>query len=179
MNSEEKNLGQGSGQQITTFVKEPDNHNTLWRLRPKNHRNEFEYGEDSSCQLAAPIKCGTTIRMTHASTNRNLHSHDVESVLSRQQEVSCYGTGDGKGDGGDDWIVECANPSTQYWKRGAGVRFFHVDTGKYLGTAKKTEFNTETCGHNCPIMNHLEAFARAIGDTYTLFSVEQGVHISK
>ncbi len=103
----------------------------------------------------------------------------MESVLSRQQEVSCFGSGDGKGDGGDNWIVECNSPTAKYWKRNAAIRFKHIDTGKYLGTARKLEFNHENCGHNCPIMNHLEAFGRAGTDSYTLLYVDQGVHLSR
>lgn len=179
LNSEDKQLGAGSGQQIVTFIKEPDSSNALWWLRPQDHRSDLEYPEESSCKLAEPIRCGSTIRITHSDTVRNLHSHDVESVLSRQQEVSCFGSGYGKGDGGDNWKVECANPASKYWKRNTGVRLKHVDTGKYIGTAKKLEFNTETCGHNCPIMGHLEAFCRASSDSYTLLSVEQGVHLSR
>jgi dolichyl-phosphate-mannose--protein O-mannosyl transferase len=148
-------------------------------LRPQNHKEESEYPADASCQLAEPIKCGTVIRLTHTDTKRNLHSHGVESVLSRQQEVSCFGSGDGKGDGGDDWKVECANPNAKYWKRNSSVRMKHIDTGKYLGTYRKLEFNHETCGHNCPIMNHLEAFGRASVDSYTLLTVEQGIHLGR
>jgi hypothetical protein len=100
----------------------------------------------------------------------------VESILSKQQEVSAYGQGDGKGDDGDDWYATC---STEFWERGESIRFLHRDTGKYLGTAKTLEFNQETCGRQCPIMNHLEAFCRQGKDGYSLIKVEQGVHISK
>lgn len=105
---------------------------------------------------------------------RNLHSHGVESVLSRQQEVTAYGEGDGKGDGGDDWIVQCKGES---WKRSEAVRLFHVDTSRYLGTAATLEFNAQTCGQNCPIMGHLEAFCRTGSDKFGDFVVDQGIHV--
>ena len=122
------------------------------------------------------MACGTVIRLTHQDTLRNLHSHASESALSRQQEVTGYGTGDGKGDGGDNWKVEC---STKYWTRGSPVRLQHVDTGKYLGTSANVEFNSKTCGPNCPIMNHLEAFGRSSADSHTVMKVEQGIHLSR
>jgi dolichyl-phosphate-mannose--protein O-mannosyl transferase len=166
----------------------------MWWIRPANNNAEAEYVQDKNddsynydtaktCQLAQPITCGSTIRLTHSLTNRNLHSHLVDSVLSHQQEVSCFGSGDAKGDAGDNWIVECnANnkgSTNNYWKRNTSFRLKHIDTGKYLGTARKLEFNHENCGHNCPIMNHLEAFGRSGTDQHTLLFIDQGVHLSK
>jgi len=86
---------------VVTFVKNPGTHNTLWWVRPANHPSEGEYPANQTCQLAEPIPCGTTIRLTHLETMKNLHSHGVKSPLTSQQEVSAYGEGDGKGDGGD------------------------------------------------------------------------------
>lgn len=177
LNSEEKQLGNGSGQQIVTFIADAASHNTLWLVRPADHdESSSEYPETASCRLASTVKCGDIIRLTHLRTNRNLHSHLVESVLSRQQEVTCYGVGDGLGDTGDNWKVECKG---SYWKRGLPVRLLHVDTHKYLGTSKQTEFNQNTCGRNCPIMNHLEAFGRGSADANTLLKAEHGIYVSK
>jgi hypothetical protein len=53
-----------------------------------------------------------------------------------------------------------------------------VDTGKFLGSSKSTEFNQNTCGRNCPIMGHLEVFGRTSSDMYGDFYVDQGVHLS-
>jgi len=181
LSSEEKSLGGGSGQQIVTFQKSKATKNTLWHVRPANHgkEGETEYPEEATCQLAEPIKCNTAIRLTHLGTQKNLHSHGVPSPMSRQQEVTAYGEGDGKGDGGDDWIIRCMAPKAQYWKRGEPFHLFHRDTSKFLGTSKKLEFNTNTCGQQCPIMGHLEAFGRGTNDKFTEFIVEQGIHISK
>ena len=182
LNSETKSLNTGSGQQLVTFVQDPATHNTLWRIRPANHDFEgLEYppttdDTSSACQLAQPIPCGSMIRLTHLNTNRNLHSHGVESVLSKQQEVTAYGEGDGEGDGGDNWKVTCEG---KFWLVDQPFRLWHVDTQKYLGTAKTLEFNRDTCGSQCPIMNHLEAFCRKSADTYSLLKVTQGVHLSK
>jgi dolichyl-phosphate-mannose--protein O-mannosyl transferase len=181
LNSEEKQLGNGSGQQIVTFTNDAATHNTLWNIRPANHMEEGqEYPWDiATCQLAEPVLCNSWIRLTHVSTNRNLHSHDVESVLSRQQEISAYGTGDRKGDAGDNWMVHCTKAGQKYWQRNIPMRLQHVDTSKFLGTAKNVEFNTETCGHSCPLMGHLEAFGRVGTDSHTILTTEQGIYLSK
>lgn len=71
-----------------------------------------------------PVKCGQKIQLMHLSTGRNLHSHHYASPLSQNQEVSAFGDG-GKGDTGDDWLVEC---STGFWKRTEPVNFKHVST---------------------------------------------------
>jgi dolichyl-phosphate-mannose--protein O-mannosyl transferase len=107
---------------------------------------------------------------------KNLHSHNLASPLSRQQEVSGFGAGDGKGDNGDDWQVIC---DTKYWKRGEMVRFLHVDLGKYLGASSTVKFTQQNCGHSCPIMNHLEVFGRTQKDSFSYWMVELGVHLSR
>ena len=177
LSSETKNLGTGSGQQLVTFVDKPSSSNTLWWVRPAHHGHEAEYAHNvDNTSLASPIPCQSIVRLTHLDTMRNLHSHGVTSPLSRQQEVTAYGQGDGKGDGGDNWRVECDH---KYWTRNQDFRLFHMDTQSYLGTAKNVEFNQNTCGMQCPIMGHLEAFGRKGKDKHGLFQVDQGVHIRK
>lgn len=131
LNSEEKNLGTGSGQQIVTFVNDASTGNTLWWVRPAHTGSDMEYSPDASCKLAEPIKCGSMIRLTHIDTMRNLHSHEVKSPLSQQQEVSAYGQGDGKGDAGDDWIVECKG---KYWTRETVFRLVSACVGFFVMT---------------------------------------------
>ena len=184
LNSESKNLGSGSGQQIVTAVAgQPTSLNMMWWIRGPNdpeHRKEHSSSEGgSACKdgTAQPIKCGEMIRLTHLDTQVNLHSHEVKSPLSRQQEVSGYGTGDGAGDNGDDWRVICSTGSAKYWRRESQVYFYHVDSGKYLGASSTVKFTHQNCGHNCPILNHLEAFSRAAQDKYGQWLVEGGVHI--
>ena len=55
----------------------------------------------------------------------------------------------------------------------------HVDTNKYLGGSSTVKFTQQNCGGGCPIMNHLESFARGQKDDYSNFKVEMGVHLSK
>jgi hypothetical protein len=45
---------------------------------------------------------GALIRIEHCVTKCNLHSHYERSAVTKQLEVSCYGTG-GRGDANDDW----------------------------------------------------------------------------
>ena len=120
LNSEEKQLGSGSGQQIVTFIKDHGARSTLWWIRPGHTPGtDQEYPPGATCKLADPVPCGSKIRLTHVDTMRNLHSHNVKSPLSNQQEVTAYGDGDAKGDHGDDWTVVCEG---KYWKRDEHVR---------------------------------------------------------
>mmetsp|Transcript_33101 Transcript_33101/g.33555 ORF Transcript_33101/g.33555 Transcript_33101/m.33555 type:complete len:235 (+) Transcript_33101:62-766(+) len=180
LNSESKNLGSGSGQQIVTAVSgQPTSLNTLWQIRGPNDLENRK--DESACEegTASPIKCNQIIRLTHIETHVNLHSHNVKSPLSRQQEVSGYGTGDRKGDNGDDWRVICSTGSAKFWKREAKVYFKHVDSGKFLGASSTVKFTNQNCGHNCPILDHLEAFSRSSQDKYGQWFVEGGVHIHR
>jgi dolichyl-phosphate-mannose--protein O-mannosyl transferase len=90
LNSEQKNLGTGSGQQIVTAVQDPTTTNALWWVRGPNDP-EFRGTKGSACSsetsTGQPILCNSYIRLTHLETMRNLHSHNVKSPLSRQQEV--------------------------------------------------------------------------------------------
>lgn len=70
------------------------------------------------------IKCGSTIRIQHLATKRNLHSHHFQSPISHNQEVSAFGE-DGVGDDLDEWSPVC---STKYWERKEIIRFKHRET---------------------------------------------------
>mmetsp|Transcript_22518 Transcript_22518/g.55750 ORF Transcript_22518/g.55750 Transcript_22518/m.55750 type:complete len:251 (+) Transcript_22518:81-833(+) len=134
LNSEGKNLGSGSGQQIVTAVTNPTTTNTLWWIRQPNDP-ESRINEISACKSGKPaekIQCGSILRLTHLNSMRNLHSHDVRSPLSRQQEVSAYGQGDGMGDNGDDWKLIC---NSGHWKREEMFQLQHLDSKRYLGAS--------------------------------------------
>eukprot|EP00934_Nitzschia_sp_Nitz4_P003533 Nitzschia sp. Nitz4//scaffold26_size159584//115729//116596//NITZ4_002507-RA/size159584-snap-gene-0.48-mRNA-1//-1//CDS//3329545130//3523//frame0 len=186
LNSEGKNLGSGSGQQIVTAIPSATTTNTLWWIRGSNSlatENAAERdGLVSACAkdgTAEPVPCGSVIRLTHLQTMKNLHSHSVKSPLSGQQEVSGFGEGDGNGDNGDDWKVVCYDSSSTFWERESMVAFQHVDSGKYLGAASTLKFTHQNCGHNCPIMDHLEVFGRTSKDNVVFWVVELGVHLSR
>ena len=71
-----------------------------------------------------PIKCGSTLRLQHLATKRNLHSHYFQSPISHNQEVSAFGE-NGQGDEGDHWSVVCA---TKFWERKDKIKFKHSAT---------------------------------------------------
>lgn len=168
LSSENKNLGSGSGQQIVTWLPNKAETSALWWIRESN--------DAELCAPGTPIRCGEKIRLTHLETKRNLHTHAIPSPLSRQQEISGYGE-NGKGDTGDDWIVECSGGD--YWRRNTKFRLLHVDTGKYLAGSANVKFTAQNCGHGCPILNHLEAFGRNQKDDYSFLKVELGVMLSR
>jgi len=178
--SDDMQMHGGSGQQIVTFAKDdPSSIKTLWQVRPKHHNEEGrEYptqdNDDTCTKVAEPVKCGSIIRLTHMGTKTNLHSHGVKSPLSKQQEVTSYGQGDGKGDNGDNWLVECTGT---YWLRKHPVRLQHIDTKGYLGASRQAVFNQNNCGGGCPIMNHLEAFGRKTKDELSVLEADLGVYL--
>src|SRR5690242_2224871 len=54
----------------------------------------------------------------HVATKHFLHSHLHQSPLTHRQEVSGYGSEDGRtSDTGDNWTVECATSNTKEWTR--------------------------------------------------------------
>lgn len=162
-----RNQGGGSGQQIVTFSKDHLNSDkTLWWIHGSSVEN---------CTTVTPVACGDVIRLSHVTTKRNLHTHNVVSSLSRQQEITAWGD-DYEGDGGDDWIVKCS--SGRFWERGSSkIRLFHRDTQRYLGAADNVDYNVKNCGAECPLLNHLEAFGRKQADEYGDFQVESGLFI--
>ncbi|XP_784191.1 stromal cell-derived factor 2 [Strongylocentrotus purpuratus] len=125
LHSHDIHYGSGSGQQSVTAVDSTTDKNSYWQIKGKLDKN---------CIRGAPVKCGSTIRLQHVATKRNLHSHNFQSPLSSNQEVSCFGE-DGHGDEGDNWAVIC---STTNWKRNEPVRFKHVATENYLSMSGQT-----------------------------------------
>lgn len=148
----------------------------MWWVRAAHHgqeNTEYPASDKQTCTSAAEaVKCGDIVRLTNVATRRTLHSHNSQSPLSKQQEVTAY---EGN-DPGDDFKVECTQ-SRDVWRRGEKVRLLHVVTNKYLGGSKDAEFNERTCGRNCPVMNHLEAFARGAKDALTEVQAEQGIYL--
>uniref|UniRef100_A0AC35U0F8 Stromal cell-derived factor 2 n=1 Tax=Rhabditophanes sp. KR3021 TaxID=114890 RepID=A0AC35U0F8_9BILA len=122
LHSHEVKYGSGSGQQSVTGTPSEDDVNSHWQVVGV---------AAEQCSRGTPVKCGQQVRLYHLSTQCYLHSHDVQSPLSKQQEVSCFGK-DGTGDSGDNWEVVC---DESYWEREAEVTFKHVVTEKYLANS--------------------------------------------
>jgi dolichyl-phosphate-mannose-protein mannosyltransferase len=87
---------------------------------------------------------GDTLRLIHASTGRNLHSHPVTAPVTKENyEVSCYGNMT-VGDGNDLWVVEVVDDTHRSKKDAADgrihslttrMRFKHASLGCYLRAA--------------------------------------------
>jgi len=122
LHSHDVKYGSGSGQQSVTGSKLAEDHNSNWRVKGT---------PGAPCTRGEPISCGTSIRLEHVATSRNLHSHLFSSPLSDQQEVSCFGE-EGEGDTGDVWKVNC---DTGVWQRGDSVTLRHVDTDRLLAVS--------------------------------------------
>jgi len=147
LHSHDVKYGTGSGQQSVTAVDSSDDHNSYWLVRGKT-------GVD--CTRGVPIKCGQTVRLTHLSTGKNLHSHHFQSPLSHNLEVSAFGE-HGEGDDGDNWVVVCTG---QQWKREDKVRLKHVVSDYYLHVSGDTygrpiQGQKEVSGYSSPSeLNH-------------------------
>lgn len=160
--------GSGSGQQSVTATGSQNDPNSMWIVKESSN-------SQMTCDVSTPVKCGSSIRLEHASTGKNLHSHLFRAPLSGNQEVSGYGD-NGQGDTGDNWVLECLDSYEKLWIRGSSVQFKHVDTGKYLYTSDTAKFTQQNCGQGCPIMGQTEISASPRKDTKTRWSTGQGVY---
>lgn len=98
LHSHDVKYGTGSGQQSVTATELQEDINSHWLIKAATGK---------TCLRGEPIKCGSVIRLEHVDTKKNLHSHNFQSPLSGNQEVSCYGD-KGEGDSGDNWNVICS-----------------------------------------------------------------------
>ena len=159
LHSHDVKYGSGSGQQSVTGVSQADDVNSYWVVRGP-------HGE--SCQRGDSVKCNSVIRLQHLSTQLFLHSHKFTSPLSGNQEVSAFGNG-GKGDRGDNWIVDC-NDSSEYWNRDDLVRFKHKDTGKFLHSSG------HSYGRPIAGQREISAYGNA-GNQNNLWTAMEGVYM--
>jgi len=122
---------EGSQQQQITCYHHKDANND-WFFYPNRHQAEYN-PED-------PVKFvgnGDVIRLIHAQTGRNLHSHQVAAPVTKADwEVSCYGNTT-IGDTKDHWQIEVVDDaaSSDYSKLRtltSAFRLKHPDLGCYL-----------------------------------------------
>ncbi|KAF3483580.1 dolichyl-phosphate-mannose-protein mannosyltransferase 2 [Arthroderma uncinatum] len=93
---------EGSGQQQVTCYHHKDSNND-WFFYP--NRSQPEYDPEGPITY---IGDGDVIRLIHAQTGRNLHSHAVPAPITKSQyEVSSYGNTT-VGDAKDHWTIEVA-----------------------------------------------------------------------
>ncbi len=148
-----KNMGYGGGllhshiqtypvgsqqQQITCYHYKDENNDWIitptWEGHPVTDESPLRY-----------LKHGDTIRLVHASTGRNLHSHAVAAPVSKlANEVSCYGNAT-IGDSNDYWTVEVVDDfirgkrtkwaNNHIHSLSTRLRFKHSNSGCYLRAA--------------------------------------------
>ncbi|KNC98481.1 uncharacterized protein SPPG_06181 [Spizellomyces punctatus DAOM BR117] len=91
----------GSEQQQVTCYHHKDSNNDWIITKPWGEEKQSGFGDEIEF-----VKDGDLIRLVHAQTGRNLHSHSVKApVTTSQNEVSCYGNST-LGDANDLWKVE-------------------------------------------------------------------------
>jgi dolichyl-phosphate-mannose-protein mannosyltransferase len=127
----------GSKQQQVTCYHYKDNNNE-WIVTPTWEEPAYDPNGD-----LRHISDGDVIRLVHASTGRNLHSHPIAAPMSKlNHEVACYGN-DTVGDSNDYWRVEVVDDMVRGRKNRfdkihsltTRLRFRHVNLGCYLRAA--------------------------------------------
>ncbi|KAJ1562524.1 Protein O-mannosyltransferase 2, partial [Nowakowskiella sp. JEL0078] len=97
----------GSEQQQVTCYHHKDSNNEFFVSRPWGA--EININQTTGEEEIVKVKHGDIIRLVHAQTFRNLHSHSVKAPLTTSEnEVSCYGNAT-TGDSNDHWRVEVIN----------------------------------------------------------------------
>lgn len=157
LHSHDVKYGSGSGQQSVTGTDKQEDVNSYWQIGAK-------LGE-RSCDRGSPIACGTTIRLLHLATRKNLHSHHFSSPLSGNQEVSAFGN-DGEGDTGDNWTVLCGGSK---WESNTQIRLKHVDTEMFLAVSGHT--------YGRPIHGQMEIIGQSYSDSSSYWITQEGVYV--
>uniref|UniRef100_G3MNH9 MIR domain-containing protein n=1 Tax=Amblyomma maculatum TaxID=34609 RepID=G3MNH9_AMBMU len=156
LHSHDIKYGSGSGQQSVTGTLDREDNNSHWVVKGKREK---------ACQRGDPIPCGSPVRLEHLVTRKNLHSHHFVSPLSNNQEISAFGDG-GEGDTGDNWTVIC---SSDFWERGASVRFKHIDTDAWLCSSGQT--------YGRPIGGQVEICGLTYPDSSCHWKTAEGIYI--
>ncbi|CAG8600663.1 7388_t:CDS:2 [Racocetra persica] len=122
----------GSKQQQVTCYHHRDTNND-WIIKKVR---EAQVENDTEIEF---VKHNDVVRLFHAQTSRNLHSHQVGAPVTKSQyEVSCYGN-DEVGDRNDYWVVEVVDDlfeKTDHIRSlTTRLRFRHQVLGCYLRAA--------------------------------------------
>jgi dolichyl-phosphate-mannose--protein O-mannosyl transferase len=152
--------------QIITSVKETDNQDSLFLIKESN--------EDLPCETGTPFKCNSIIRLEHANTGKNLHSHNFPSYITDSQEACGFGER-GTGDTNDNFQIICHNSQKDYLKGKTQFFLQHQGTKQFLYiNIKKSLFNEYNC-RGCPIMNHREVSLTRTKDKQCLWKIIGGI----
>lgn len=132
----------GSQQQQVTCYHYKDNNNEFIITPPWEDQQLPTDPDDTSTPLQM-LKNGDIVRLVHASTGRNLHSHKVNAPVTKENyEVSAYGNAT-VGDANDYWVVEVVDdmhlgrpkPKSQIRSLTTRMRFRHANLNCYLRAA--------------------------------------------
>lgn len=157
---------EGSQQQQVTCYHHKDANND-WFVYPNRFEQDYVVGED----LRYP-KDRDTIRLIHAQTGRNLHSHTIAAPVTKADwEVSSYGNVT-VGDTKDHWIIEvvrdvASNDYSKIRTLTTAFRLKHADLGCYLraGTVNLPQWGFKQIEVTCDKKNNPR-------DVYTHWNVE-------
>ncbi|CCC07367.1 hypothetical protein SMACR_02375 [Sordaria macrospora] len=158
---------EGSNQQQVTCYHHKDSNND-WFFYP----NRREQAYDESSDEIRYIGDGSTVRLIHAQTGRNLHSHEIPAPMTKaDKEVSCYGNltvGDEK----DHWKIEVVKDTNSRDRSKirtltTAFRLKHEVLGCYLraGTVNLPQWGFKQIETTCTKTNNPR-------DTYTHWNVE-------
>jgi dolichyl-phosphate-mannose-protein mannosyltransferase len=161
---------EGSNQQQITCYHHKDANND-WFFYP--NRDEPEFDPEGPIRF---VENKNIIRLIHAQTGRNLHSHQVSAPITKaDHEVSCYGNltvGDDK----DHWQVEIVDDAAYSDKSKirtltTAFRLRHVALGCYLraGNVNLPQWGFKQIETTCVKENKP-------GDKYTHWNVEAHVN---
>eukprot|EP00922_Rhytidocystis_sp_ex-Travisia-forbesii_P014574 GHVS01021786.1.p1 GENE.GHVS01021786.1~~GHVS01021786.1.p1 ORF type:complete len:236 (+),score=41.00 GHVS01021786.1:80-787(+) len=169
--------GSGSGQQAVTGIG-GDNYDetVLWYVKEPHDAK-------ASSATGSPVSCGSVVRLEHADSNKNLHSHEIPSPISGQNEVSAFGT-NGDGNEGDNFVVECVRDgkinNSSPWTTKDYVALRHEGMHGFLKGSASKKFNRDNCPR-CPIEGHMEIVVGNSGNEPTqeeLWKAVDGVFLS-
>ncbi|RIA90678.1 MIR motif-containing protein [Glomus cerebriforme] len=116
----------GSRQQMVFCSNwQPDKQHDCWIVIPPCEKH---------CKPGSPVPFNSVIGLKHQQTSQNLHSHDIESPKTKQQEVTCCGI-----DTNDDWLLQRHSITSSYDDSGylmVGdiISLRHINTNKSLSS---------------------------------------------
>jgi len=161
---------EGSGQQQVTCYHHKDANND-WFFYP--NRTDIEYDAEAPPRFVGD---GHVIRLVHAQTGRNLHSHEISAPVTKgDKEVSGYGNltvGDAK----DHWKVEvirdvASRDRSRIRTLTTAFRLKHTILGCYLraGNVNLPQWGFKQIEVSCAKDNNPR-------DTYTHWNIEAHVN---
>lgn len=171
LHSHVQTFPEGSKQQQVTCYHHKDTNND-WFIYPSRREEEYDAESDD----LRFIGDGSVIRLLHAQTGRNLHSHEIDApVTKKDREVSAYGNitvGDDK----DHWKVEVVRDASS-WDYSkvrtltTAFRLKHEALGCYLraGNTNLPQWGFKQIEVSCTKHNNPR-------DTYTHWNVESHVN---